>query len=156
TRLPPPAAAEPASTQQDMPRPMVGRFAQTGPGAPTPTGLVSEAEDTQSGARGMLKLVAPEGLPHSTMADRGLRELKQLGKVTSERILRVIDQGRTEDGRVYVATEPPPGATLEELIQREGPLDVARATAIVLQIGEALTEAQKVGVIHRDVAPRNV
>ena len=91
------------------------------------------------------------------MADRALRELKQLGKVTSERIVRVVDQGRLADGRIYVATEQVDGAvTLEELVGREGPLSLDRAKAIVLQVGEALTEAQKVGVIHRDVAPRNV
>ena len=96
-------------------------------------------------------------LPTTAMADRALRELKQLGKVTSERIVRVIDQGRLADGRVYVATERVDGATtLEELVGREGPLPLERAKSIVLQVGEALTEAQKVGVIHRDVAPRNV
>ncbi|HZS40177.1 MAG TPA: protein kinase [Polyangia bacterium] len=165
TRLPPPAAAPApvvaevpaASTLQNQPRPIAGRFLITGPQEQTPTGAVAEAQDAQSGgAPVMLKLVAPETLPSATMADRALRELKQLGKVASERIVRVIDQGRTEDGRIYVATETVAGSTLEELIAREGALPVERATSIVLQIGEALTEAQKVGVIHRDVAPRNV
>jgi serine/threonine-protein kinase len=76
--------------------------------------------------------------------------------VSSDRVVRVIDQGRTEDGRVYVATEPTSGPTLEELVAQGGPLPVERAVHIVLQIGEALTEAQKVGVIHRNVSPRNV
>ena len=42
------------------------------------------------------------------------------------------------------------------MVGREGPLSMERAKTIVLQVGEALTEAQKVGVIHRDVAPRNI
>ena len=81
-----------------------------------------------TGAGGRVKVVAPEVLPTPPMADRALRELKQLGKVTSERIVRVVDQGRADDGRVYVATERVDGAsTLEELVAREGPLPLERA-----------------------------
>lgn len=167
TRLPPPVAeapatvpsmpvATPAVTQPDQPAPVGGRFVLSGVALQTPTGLAQSATDIQTGAPVVVKMVAPEVLPTTAMADRALRELKQLGKVTSERIVRVIDQGRLPDGRVYVATEQVEAATLEELVGREGPLSLERARAIVLQVGEALTEAQKVGVIHRDVAPRNV
>src|SRR5581483_11832824 len=87
TRLPPPAAAPApvvaevpaASTLQNQPRPIAGRFLITGPQEQTPTGAVAEAQDAQSGgAPVMLKLVAPETLPSATMADRALCELKQL------------------------------------------------------------------------------
>ena len=92
------------------------------------------------------------------MADRALRELKQLGKVTSERIVRVVDQGRLPDSRVYVATEQVEGADHARGAHRRarGRCRSSAPRQIVLQVGEALTEAQKVGVIHRDVAPRNV
>ncbi len=169
TRLPPPPVAEapatipsmpvagPAVTQPDQPAPVGGRFVLSGVSVQTPTGLAQSATDTQTGATVVVKSVAADVLPTTAMADRALRELKQLGKVTSERIVRVIDQGKLADGRVYVAIEQVDGAaTLEELVGREGPLSLERAKSIVLQVGEALTEAQKVGVIHRDVAPRNV
>jgi serine/threonine-protein kinase len=168
TRLPPAVAeapatvpsmpvASPAVTQPDQAAPIGGRFVMSGISIHTPTGLASSATDVQTAATVTVKMVAPEVLPTTAMADRALRELKQLGKVTSERIVRVVDQGRLADGRMYVATEQVDGAiTLEELVGREGPLPLERAKSIVLQVGEALTEAQKVGVIHRDVAPRNV
>ena len=38
------------------------------------------------------------------MSDRALRELKQLGKVKTDKIARVLDQGKTDDGRVFVAS----------------------------------------------------
>ncbi len=169
TRLPPAVAEAPATipsmpvatpaavTQPDQPAPIGGRFVLSGFAMQTPTGLASAATDAQTAANVVVKTVAAEVLPTTAMADRALRELKQLGKVTSDRIVRVVDQGRLPDGRVYVATERVDGAaTLEELVAREGPLPLDRAKQIVLQVGEALTEAQKVGVIHRDVAPRNV
>jgi serine/threonine protein kinase len=133
-----------------------GRFVPLAISLNTPTGLVSEATDTSNGATVILKQVPDTVLPTTTMADRALRELKQLAKVSSDRIVRVIDQGRSSDGHVYVATEKVDAISLEDLIAREGPLAVERAKSIVLQVGEALTEAQKVGVIHRDVSPRNV
>ncbi len=149
--------AQPAVTQPDQPAPIAGRFVLSGVSVQTPTGLAAAASDAQAGGSVVVKMVASEVLPTTAMADRALRELKQLGKVTSERIVRVVDQGRLPDGRIYVATEQVEGAaTLEELVARDGPLSLERAKAIVLQVGEALTEAQKVGVIHRDVAPRNI
>jgi serine/threonine protein kinase len=170
TRLPAPAAEAPATvpsmpvamgetnaTQREQQAPIGGRFQLSGIGLQTATGLASDATDLTAGATVVVKLVDNAVLPTTAMADRALRELKQLGKVTSDRIVRVIDQGRAPDGRVYVATERVDAAmTLEELVGREGPLPLERAKAIVLSVGEALTEAQKVGVIHRDVAPRNV
>jgi len=83
------------------------------------------------------------------MADRALRELKQIGKINSDRIVRVLDQGRETDGTVFVVTERPEGHTLDQVLATSGVMSLERAKNIVLQIGEALTEAQKVGVIHR-------
>ena len=42
------------------------------------------------------------------------------------------------------------------LSQNLGPLPLDRATKIVHDVGVALAEAAKLGVIHRDVAPKNV
>src|SRR5262249_38797027 len=123
TRLPPPAAKAPVqveeplggSTLQNHPRPIAGRYLATGPQVQTPTGTVCEASDIQTQQAVLLKMVTPEVLPSATMADRALRELKQLAKVSSERIVRIVDQGRDGDGRLFVATEVVPGQTLEEL-----------------------------------------
>ena len=113
--------------QPEQPAPIGGRFVLAGAGTQTPTGAAGPASDLQTGATVVVKLVAAEVLPTTAMADRALRELKQLGKVTSERIVRVIDQGKLPDGRIYVATERVEGSTtLEELIARRRAV-VARA-----------------------------
>jgi hypothetical protein len=138
------------------PTSIAGRYLLSPDTRTTPTGIEGDAHDTQQGGAVVrLKVVPPSVLPQASMADRALRELKQLAKVTSERVLKVLDQGRLDDGRLYIASEPFSGRTLEEILA-DGPMLVDRAAAIVVQIGEALTEAQKVGVIHRDVSPRSV
>src|SRR5574338_649126 len=66
-----------------------------------------------------------------------------------------VGGGRTGD-RLYVATELVSGVTLEEVVVTGGPLAPDQAARLGVEVGEALAEAAKLGVIHRDVAPKNV
>lgn len=154
--LAPPAA--PLETVRDGAQAVAGRFLLAGGPAlaQTPTGEEYEAIDGQSGRAVRLKLIDKSVLPTAMLIDRAMRELKQLAKVTSDRVVHVIDQGKTDDGRVFVVTEPLRGPSLEEIVGREGALTFERAKSIVLAVGEALSEAQKVGVVHRDVGAQNV
>jgi serine/threonine protein kinase len=49
-----------------------------------------------------------------------------------------------------------PGETLETIIARDGPLDVARALDYTCQIANAVDHAHRHGVLHRDLRPSNV
>ena len=119
------------------------------------TGEVYRATDTQTGAQVAYKIVNFEVLPNPAALARAERELKQLMRVHSPRIAGIIDCGRTPDERLYVAMELCEGDTLERLL-KGGALPLGRAKTIVAQIGQALLEAQKAGIVHRDVAPKNV
>src|SRR5206468_2890498 len=57
----------------------------------------------------------------------------------------------------WVAMELLAGAqTLAEAIGTRGPIPPDQAAQLVEVIGEALIEAAQVGVVHRDLAPKNV
>jgi serine/threonine-protein kinase len=147
------ATPEPAGTPAGL---VNGRFApgpRLGGGR---TGEVLRARDQQTGAQVVLKFIQPAVLPSPIAVERASRELRQLARVTSERVVRLIDFGKIADGRLFVASELVEGVPLDRLVAQEGPLVVPRARALAIQIGEALAEAQKVGVIHRDVSPKNV
>ena len=101
------------------------------------------------------KIVASTCLPNPAALARAEREFKQLMRVQSPRIAAIIDCGRTADERLYVAMELCEGETLDRRCGA-APLPLDRAKAIVAQIGQALLEAQKAGIVHRDVAPKNV
>jgi len=150
---PAPAVAPIGSSTQET---VGNRFLLGARIAVTPTGEVFQATDSSTGEQVHVKIIHQRALPAPAMADRALRELKQLAKLKSERIARIVDQGKFEDGRVYVALEALSGQTLAQLVEHNGPLPLERARTIVLHVGEALAEAQKSGVIHRDVSPRNV
>jgi uncharacterized membrane protein YgcG len=120
------------------------------------SGEVWLARDTQTNDDVAYKLVAPEVLPTPAASERAQRELKQLQRAQNPHLARIVDFGRSGDGRLFIATELVNGQTLAELVAANGPLPVDRAKKIVAQIGEALLEGQKVGVVHHDLAAKNV
>ena len=120
------------------------------------SGDVWEAHDAQTGETVAYKLVAPQSLPTPAALERAQRELKQLIRAQSPRIARVLECGRAPDGRLFIATELCGGEPLSSLVERTGALPLERAKKIIAQIGEALLEGQKVGVVHHDLAPKNV
>ena len=119
-------------------------------------GEVWLATDSQSGGQVAYKLVAAAVLPTPTSIERALRELKQLTRAQNSHIARVLDFGKNADGRVFVVSELVDGTPLDQVVRRGGPLPLDRAKKICAQIGEALLEGQKVGVIHHDLAAKNV
>jgi serine/threonine protein kinase len=56
----------------------------------------------------------------------------------------------------YLVLEHVQGMTLGELIDRQGPVPIQFAFAIIRQAVEGLAEAHKLGIVHRDVKPGNL
>jgi serine/threonine protein kinase len=119
------------------------------------TGEVYRAHDNVTGAQVAYKIVSSDVLPNAAAFARAEREFKQLMRVQSPRIATIIDCGRTADERLYVATELVEGESLDKTL-RGTPVSLDRAKAIVAQVAQALLEAQKAGIVHRDVSPKNV
>jgi class 3 adenylate cyclase/tRNA A-37 threonylcarbamoyl transferase component Bud32 len=84
------------------------------------------------------------------------REARSAASLSHPNIVSIHDRGETEDGTYYIVMEYMEGGTLEDLIQREGPLSPEMATEVTLQVARALSAAHESGVIHRDVKPQNI
>ena len=82
-------------------------------------------------------------------------DLRQLLRARHPNLAAVTDWGRTADGRLFVVTEIRQGRTLEEAL-KDGPWPVERAKVLVAQIGQAVLEVHKVGVIHRSLGPSSI
>ncbi|WP_293841889.1 serine/threonine-protein kinase [uncultured Phascolarctobacterium sp.] len=88
-------------------------------------------------------------LPYENHAYLALRELQ------AEQLLRIY-QVLLADGKTYVIEEYISGTTLQELLDKRGPLAEAQVRDIAMQLTEALAVLHKQKIIHRDIKPANI
>ena len=84
------------------------------------------------------------------------REAVSAASLNHPYVVQVYDQGRAENGRLYIAMEYVPGGNLKDLILKRGPLYPAEAARLASQVAEALGAAHERGIVHRDIKPQNV
>ncbi|MEO8551073.1 MAG: serine/threonine-protein kinase, partial [Kofleriaceae bacterium] len=122
------------------------------------TGAVHRATDKTTGQAVVVKVVSPAVVALPGVAQRLERELRQLERVQSAGVARVIASGKRQGiDDTWVAMELLEGAhTLAEAISARGPVAPDQAADLIEVVGEALIEAAQVGVVHRDLAPKNV
>jgi eukaryotic-like serine/threonine-protein kinase len=114
-------------------------------------GTVYLAEDTWIDKKVALKV------PHKQGVDFGelLREPRLLASLNHPNIVTVLTAEKQENV-FFIVMEFVPGHTLESLIARDGPLDIALALDYTCQISNAVDHAHRQGVLHRDLRPSNV
>jgi serine/threonine-protein kinase len=103
-----------------------------------------------------LKLIRPERVGDPRALARFEREVRLTATLSHPNTVEVYDYGRTSGGAYYYVMEYLPGLSLEELVERHGPLPPGRAVYLLRQVCQALREAHAVGLIHRDIKPSNV
>lgn len=117
-------------------------------------GTVYLAEDTHLGRRVAIKFPSLSSDSHDHRA-RFLREARAVSELSHPCIATLFDYGETAEGRPFLVMELARGRPLSDLMQK-GELSLARAVAIVMEVGAALVEAHARGVIHRDIKPSNI
>jgi serine/threonine-protein kinase len=103
-----------------------------------------------------IKLIRPEQAGDARTLARFEREVRAMATLTHWNTVEVYDYGHTEDGTFFYVMEYLPGRSLQELVNKFGPLCPERAVHLLRQVVEALREAHAIGLIHRDVKPSNV
>jgi serine/threonine-protein kinase len=103
-----------------------------------------------------IKLIRPELASDESARARFEREVQSAAALTHPNTVQIYDYGQSEDGAFYYAMEYLPGVSLQELVEKQGPLPPARAVRILTQLCGALGEAHARGLVHRDLKPGNV
>jgi eukaryotic-like serine/threonine-protein kinase len=117
-------------------------------------GVVYRARDEKLERVVAIKMLAPGVLSGDEARRHFRREALALAKLNHPRIAAVYDVGEQE-GADFIVMELVEGESLAVKLQA-GALGIQEATAIALQVAEALEEAHEHGVIHRDLKPANV
>ncbi|MEC7518915.1 MAG: serine/threonine-protein kinase [Myxococcota bacterium] len=118
-------------------------------------GMVYRASHAMLRRPTAIKLLAPERAGRESL-ERFEREVQLTSQLTHPNTVTIFDYGRTADGVLYYAMELLDGATVEEVVEIDGPQPPARVVRVMEQVAGALGEAHAIGLIHRDVKPANI
>ena len=119
-------------------------------------GRVYSAEHVRMGRRSALKVMSPALATTADAITRFNREAANASRINHPNVAAIYDFGETPDGLLYIAMEFVEGETLRSLIERTGPLPIARAAQITKGAADALYAAHHLGIVHRDLKPDNI
>jgi len=119
-------------------------------------GIVYRAEQIGLGRKLAIKMLPADAYRDREVVERFRREGHVLCQLKSPHTVTTFEFDREPDGSLYIAMELISGASLADLLRREGPLDWARALRIMHALCDSLGEAHELGVVHRDLRPSNV
>ncbi len=118
-------------------------------------GRVYRVEDTKLEQEVALKLIRPEIAKDKKTIERFRNELKLARNIRHKNVCGMFDLGETE-GAHFITMEYVRGEDLRSFIRRSGQLAVGTALRITKQVCEGLSEAHKLGVVHRDLKSNNI
>jgi len=114
------------------------------------------ARDGRDGADAPVVVkVAPPGAATAAAGRRFEHEVAVLGRLHHPNLVQLLDQGRDEDGSLFLVTPWVPGRSLAARLGR-GPLAVSEVVTVASDVVAALCHAHDLGVLHRDVKPANI
>ncbi len=119
-------------------------------------GAVYRARQADLGRAVAVKVLLDELTANDTQARRFTVEALAVSRLRHPNTIQILDFGKTEQGRLYIAMELLEGQTLQGAIAADGRLPVRRALHVLAQVAAALDEAHGKGIIHRDLKPENI
>ncbi len=111
----------------------------------------------RNGARAALKILHPTLCTDPAVCERFLGEGYLANSVKHSGIVRVLDDGVTDDGCVFLTMDLLEGDTLEALRQKRGnKIPVVESLDLGDKLMDVLSAVHTAGIIHRDLKPQNV
>ena len=124
-------------------------------------GAVYEAvhEDTKNriAVKFLRELPEDESEGEATSRQRFLNEANLLAKARHPGLVTLFDSGDLNDGEFFITMELLPGKTLRDFVSEHGgKLDAPLASEIIRQTASTLAYVHRLGIVHRDLNPRNL
>ena len=119
-------------------------------------GQVWRATREHDGTLVAIKVLHLELIRSNDALTRFERELEATGRLDHRHVVRALDHGTLADGRPFLVLEYIEGPSLRDVIHERGSLPPHEMLAILEPLCDALTQAHKVELVHRDVKASNV
>jgi WD40 repeat protein len=118
-------------------------------------GVVLKAFDENLHRVVAVKVMAPQLAANATARQRFTREARAAAAVTHDHIVTI--HGVEEAGGLpYIVMQYVDGVSLQDRLDRSGPLALREVLRIGMQAAAGLAAAHKQGLVHRDVKPANI
>ena len=118
-------------------------------------GTVYRAFHAAVGREVAVKAIRREFADDPVFIRRFEAEAQLVASIEHPNIVPVFDFWR-EPGGAYLVFRLLRGGSAAQRLASRGPMEIGEVTAIVEDIGSALTAAHQAGVVHRDVKPANI
>lgn len=118
-------------------------------------GAVYRARRVADGAEVAVKVLSDALATDPSWVKRFENEALAASRLAHPNTVRVLDWGRAEDGRLWLAMEFLVGHPLRRALAA-GPMEPARVLRVLAQACASLAEAHERGVVHRDLKPDNL
>jgi serine/threonine protein kinase len=115
-------------------------------------GVVFKAEDAALQRQAAVKFLTD---PDLRARERFMREARLAAGLGHPNIVTVYQVGEFE-GFPYIVTELMAGGSLDDMVEKEGPLAAARAIEVIAGCARGLAFAHSKGIVHRDIKPGNL
>ncbi len=146
----PAAPITPANPSEPIPGyKMLGKLGVGG------TATVFLADDKKNARQVALKILHPTRTKDEKALRSFLREAELMVKFNHPNLCRGYYFGRSGP-LAFMVLEYLDGVSIQDIIDKEGPLKEARALEIILETAKALDYIQERGVVHRDIKPGNI
>ena len=120
--------------------------------------VIYSAEDVRHGRSIALKVLRDDVARDSKFADAVRGQANALGAAghVLRGVQRVHECGVTDTGQLFIALEWVEGATLRDVLDAGGALDVPTALRIAVRVGEALEALHHNRLVHGQLGPESV
>jgi serine/threonine protein kinase len=117
-------------------------------------GVVLKARDPKLARIVAIKVLAPHLAASGTACQRFRREALSAAAVAHEHVITIF--AVDDDPLPYLVMQFVAGQSLQDKLDREGPLGIKEALRIGMQTAAGLAAAHKQGLVHRDIKPANI
>ncbi len=118
-------------------------------------GVVFKAYDGDLHRPVAIKLLAPHLMSHATARARFTREARAAAAVVHDHVVGIYNvEGQAK--HPYLVMQYVNGESLQQRLDRAGPLELCQILRISSQVADGLAAAHAQGIVHRDLKPANI